>query len=386
MPHLSAYLSLARAGLLLVATSWSSLSLAQQVPITIKIGLAGPLSGSAAHYGKDNERGATLAIEDLNAQNISIGGSRVKFELISEDDAADPKQGAAVAQRLVDMKVNGVVGHNNSGTTIPASRLYAQAGIPHITPAASNPKLTQLGYKTTFRTIAHDGLMGTALAKYTLDTLKVKSVAIIDDRTAYGQGLAEEYEKTIKSLGGTVVSRQFTSDKATDFSAIMTSIKSTKPGAVFFGGLDGQAGPMLRLMKQLGMGDLPFMGGDGVCTTEISKLGGDAVGKNVICADGGEALADMPGGPAFAKRYKQRFDAEVVVYAPYAYDNVMLLARAMQAAGSSDPAKYLPSLQQITYDGITGKITFDSKGDRKNAAVTLSSYPQGAKQAVITVR
>jgi branched-chain amino acid transport system substrate-binding protein len=278
------------------------------------------------------------------------------------------------------------VGHNNSGTTIPAARIYSDAGLPHITPAASNPKLTQMGYKTTFRTIAHDGMIGSALAVYVATKLKLRNVALIDDRTAYGQGLADEFEKTFKSLGGTVVAREFTNDKATDFSPILTTIKGKKPQAVFFGGLDAQAGTMLRQMAQLGIGDLPFMGGDGVCTGDLPKLGAQAVSTNVICGDGGEALMDMKGGPDFAKRYKAAYNADVVVYAPYAYDNVMVLAKAMQAAGSAEPAKYLPSLGKTKYEGITGLIEFDGSGQRKKAAVTLSTYPKGVKTTLITMK
>ncbi|AYQ28604.1 MULTISPECIES: branched-chain amino acid ABC transporter substrate-binding protein [unclassified Polaromonas] len=352
----------------------------------VKIGIAGPLSGPAAHYGKDNERGAQLAIEDLNASQFKIGGKAVRFELVSEDDQADPKQGTAVAQKLVDDKVNGVVGHNNSGTTIPAARIYSEAGLPHITPAASNPKLTQLGYKTTFRTIAHDGMIGSALAVYAATKLKLRNVALIDDRTAYGQGLADEFEKTFKSLGGTVVAREFTNDKATDFSPILTTIKGKRAQAIFFGGLDAQAGAMLRQMVQLGIGQLPFMGGDGVCTGDLPKLGAQAVGTNVICGDGGEALMDMKGGPGFAQRYKAAYKSDVVVYAPYAYDNVMILANAMQAAGSAEPAKYLAYVGKTKYEGITGLIEFDGTGQRKKAAVTLSTYPSGVKTTLVTMK
>lgn len=352
----------------------------------VKIAIVGPLSGQAANYGKDNERGAQLAIDDLNASQFKIGGKAVKFELVSEDDQADPKQGTAVAQKLVDSGVNGVVGHNNSGTTIPAARIYSEAGLPHITPAASNPKLTQLGYKTTFRTIAHDGMIGSALAVFAATKLKLQKVALIDDRTAYGQGLADEFEKTFKSLGGEVVAREFTNDKASDFSPILTTIKGKKAQAVFFGGLDGQAGSMLRQMAQLGIGQLPFMGGDGVCTGDLPKLGAQAVGKNVICGDGGEALMDMKGGPGFAKRYKAAYGAEVVVYAPYAYDNVMILANAMRAAGSAEPAKYLAYVGKTKHEGITGHIEFDGAGQRKNAAVTLSTYPQGIKTTLVTMK
>ena len=352
----------------------------------VKIAVVGPLSGPAANYGKDNERGAQMAIADLNSAHVQIAGKPVKFVLVSEDDAADPKQATAVAQKLVDGGIKGVVGHNNSGTTIPASRIYSEAGIPMVTPAASNPKITQLGYKTSFRTIAHDGMIGNALAVYAATKLKLTSVAVIDDRTAYGQGLADEFEKTFKSLGGTIAAHEFTNDKAADFLPILTTIKGRKPQAVFFGGLDGQAGAMLRQMAQLGIGELPFFGGDGVCTGELPKLGAEAVGNNVICGDGGEALMDMKGGPDFARRYKAAYKTDVVVYAPYAYDNVMVLARAMQAAGSIEPAKYLASVGQTRYDGVTGQIEFDGNGQRKQAAVTLSSYPKGVKTTLVTMK
>ncbi|NBX54106.1 MAG: branched-chain amino acid ABC transporter substrate-binding protein, partial [Betaproteobacteria bacterium] len=189
----------------------------------VKIGHVGPISGAIAHLGKDNENGARLAIEDLNAKGITIGGAKVKFELMAEDDAADPKQGAAAAQKLVDGKVNGVIGHLNSGTSIPASKIYSDAGIPQISPSATNPKFTRQGYKTTFRVVADDVHLGGTLGRYAVKTMKGKSIAVIDDRTAYGQGVADEFEKAVKAAGGTVVGREFTNDKATDFMPILTT-------------------------------------------------------------------------------------------------------------------------------------------------------------------
>lgn len=219
----------------------------------VKIGHVAPVSGAQAHYGKDNENGARMAIEELNAQGVTIGGKKVKFELVAEDDAADPKQGTAAAQKLCDAKVAGVVGHLNSGTTIPASKVYNDCGIPHVTGAATNPNLTKPGYKTTFRIIANDNALGAGLAFYAADTLKLKTVAIVDDRTAYGQGVAAVFKKVAAEKGMKVVDEQFTTDKATDFMAILTAIKSKNPDAIFFGGMDPQAGPMLRQMEQLGM-------------------------------------------------------------------------------------------------------------------------------------
>lgn len=347
----------------------------------VKIGHVAPLSGGQAHYGKDNERGAIMAIEDLNAKGITIGGKKIKWVLVSEDDAADPKQGTAAAQKLVDNKVNGVVGHLNSGTTIPASKIYNDAGLPQITPAATNPKYTQQGYNTAFRIIANDNALGAATANYATKNLKAKRVAIIDDRTAYGQGVADIFEKVAKEGGAQVVSRQFTNDKAADFNAILTTIKAAKPDAIFYGGMDTQAGPMLRQMKQLGI-NAKFLGGDGICTVEIAKLAGDAIGEGVICAEGGASLGKMPKGADFKNRFEAKYKEPIQVYAPYVYDAVMALAAAMQKANSTDPAKYLPELAKLNMEGVTAKVSFDKTGELNNAATTLYNYPGGKKTPI----
>ena len=198
----------------------------------VKIGHVGPLSGAIAHLGKDNENGARLAIEELNAKGVKIGGQTVKFELVAEDDAADPKQGTAAAQKLVDSKVNGVIGHLNSGTTIPASKIYNEAGIAQISPSATNPKYTRNGYKTAFRVVADDVHLGGTLGRYAVNTLKGKSIAVIDDRTAYGQGVAEEFKKAVAAAKGNLVGHEFTTDKASDFMAILTKLKAKKSEAL----------------------------------------------------------------------------------------------------------------------------------------------------------
>ncbi|MEF9943641.1 MAG: branched-chain amino acid ABC transporter substrate-binding protein [Burkholderiaceae bacterium] len=347
----------------------------------VKIGHVAPLSGGQAHYGKDNERGAIMAIEDLNAKNLIIGGKKIKFVLLSEDDGADPKQGTAAAQKLVDAKVNGVVGHLNSGTTIPASKIYFDAGIPQVTPAATNPKYTQQGYKTAFRIIANDNALGAATANYATKSLKAKRIAIIDDRSAYGQGVADIFEKVAKQGGAQIVSRQFTNDKAADFNAILTTVKAAKPDAIFYGGMDAQAGPMLRQMKQLGI-NAKFLGGDGICTVELAKLAGDAIGEGVICAEGGASLGTMPKGQDFKNRFEAKYKDQIQVYAPYVYDAVMALAAAMQKANSTDPAKYLPELAKLQMDGVTAKVSFDQTGEINNAATTLYNYPGGKKTAL----
>jgi len=356
---------------------------AQQV---VKIGHVAPLSGAIAHLGKDNENGARLALEELNAKGIKIGGQAVKFELVAEDDAADPKQGTAAAQKLVDSKVNGVIGHLNSGTTIPASKIYSDAGIPQISPSATNPKYTRNGFKTAFRVVADDVHLGGTLGRYAVSTLKGKAIAVIDDRTAYGQGVADEFKKAVLAAGGKVVGHEFTNDKASDFMAILTSLKAKNPDVVFFGGMDAVGGPMLRQMKSLGI-NAKFMGGDGICTTELIKLAGDAMADGqVVCAEaGGVDGALKKGMDDFGARYKKRFNEDVKLYAPYVFDAVNVMVDAMVRAGSADPAKYLPALAQANYKGVTGTIAFDQKGDIKNGALTLYTYKAGKRDQLAVV-
>ena len=368
-----------------VLTLVAGATFAQEV---VKIGHVAPISGAIAHLGKDNENGARLAIEELNAKGVKIGGKTVKLELISEDDAADPKQGTAAAQKLVDSKVSGVIGHLNSGTSIPASKIYSDAGIPQISPSATNPKFTRSGYKTTFRVVADDVHLGGTLGRYAVNNVKGKSIAVIDDRTAYGQGVAEEFEKAVKAAGGKLVGHEFTTDKASDFMSILTTLKAKKPDVVFFGGMDAVAGPMIRQMKSLGI-NAKFMGGDGICTSELAKLAGDAMSDGqVICAEaGGVEGQQKKGMEDFYARYKTRFNADVQVYAPYVYDAVNVMVDALVRAKSSEPAKYLPELAKTTsYKGVTGMITFDAKGDIKNGALTLYTYKAGKRDQIAVVR
>jgi branched-chain amino acid transport system substrate-binding protein len=364
----------------------SSLAMAQEQ--VVKIGHVGPVSGAIAHLGKDNEYGARLAVEELNAKGVSINGKKVKLELVAEDDAADPKQGTAAAQKLVDAKVSGVIGHLNSGTTIPASKIYSDAGIPQISPSSTNPKYTRQGYKTAFRVVADDVHLGGTLGRYAVNELKGKSIAVIDDRTAYGQGVAEEFEKAVKAAGGNVVGHEFTTDKATDFMPILTTLKGKKPDIIFFGGMDAVGGPMMKQMKSLGI-KAKFMGGDGICTNEMIKLAGDAMTDGqVVCAEaGGVDGALKKGMDDFGAKFKKRFNDDVKLYSPYVYDAVYVMVDAMQRAKSSEPAKYLPELAKTTgFKGVTGTISFDAKGDIKNGALTLYTFKAGKRDQIAVVR
>jgi branched-chain amino acid transport system substrate-binding protein len=356
----------------------------------IKIGHVAPISGASAHLGKDNENGAKMAIEDLNAKGFMINGKKVKFQLLMEDDGGDPKQGTAVAQKLVDAKVNGVIGHLNSGTTVPASKIYFDAGIPQISPSATLAVYTKQGFKTAFRVVANDNKVGGVLGRYAVNVNKARHIAVIDDRTAYGQGVADEFikgAKATKTPGVEFIQRQYTNDKATDFNAILTTIKSKKPDLVFFGGMDSVGGPMLKQMKALGI-NAKFMGGDGVCTESLSHLAGDAVGESMVtCAEaGGVTGAQEKTMNDFVARYKAKYNTDVQIYAPYVYDAVMVMATAMQNAKSAEPAKYLPELKKIKYQGITGLISFDEFGDIKDGSMTLFTYKGGKKTKMEVVK
>ena len=358
-------------------------SVAMAQDMVVKIGHVAPISGAQASYGKDNENGARMAIEDLNAAGTMIGGKKVKFELVAEDDAADPKQGASVAQKLCDAKVAGVAGHLNSGTTIPASKIYNDCGIPMITPSATNPNLTKPGYKTTFRLLANDNALGAGLAFYAADALKLKRMAIIDDRTAYGQGVAAVFKKNAAEKGITIVDEQFTTDKSVDFMSILTAIKSKNPDGIFFGGMDPQAGPMLRQMEQLGLSNVKYFGGDGICTMDLIKQSAGAKTlDNVICAEGGASLDKMPSGKAWKARYDSKFPGQFQVYSPYVYDAVHVLVDAMVRAKSSDPKVYTSFIGATNYQGVTTKVQFESDGELKNPAMTLYTYKGDKKIAL----
>jgi branched-chain amino acid transport system substrate-binding protein len=355
---------------------------AQDVQV-VKIAHAGPVSGGIAHIGKDTENGVRLAVEDLNAQALVIGGKKIKFELAAEDDAGDPRQATAVAQKLCDQKVAGVVGHLQSGTSIPASAVYAKCDMPHITASASNPDLTKPGHKTTFRLIANDNALGAALALFGADHLKIKTVAIIDDRTAYGQGVASVFKATALQKGVKVVAEEFTNDKATDFMVILTSIKNKKPDAIFYGGLDAQAGPMLRQMEQLGLSGVKYFGGDALCTEKLPELASKTQAlKNVTCATGGASVDKMQGGADWKKRYDAKFPGQFQIYSPYAYDATMVLADAMKRANSVDPKVFNAFISKTDYKGVTANIAFTSKGELTTPAVTLYTYNDGRRVAL----
>jgi branched-chain amino acid transport system substrate-binding protein len=342
----------------------------------VRIGVSGPLSGANAFAGKDDENGVRLAVEELNAQKIKVGGKTVRFELLSEDDQGDPKAGVNVAQKFVDAGVKFVLGPYNSGVAIPASRVYNDAGILMST-VGTNPKITQARYPTVFRIVASDNQVGGSMAAYAAKELKIKTVGVIDDRTAFGTGIADEFAKQARTAGLTVAGREFTTDKASDFATILTSFRAKKVDAIFFGGYAPQGAPMARQMKQLGMANVRLLGGDTLCSPEMAKLGGDAVGANVMCAQAGAMLDKQAGGPAFKARYKQRFGRDADVYAPFFYDQTMFIAQAMRSANSVDPAAVNKALHTMSYQGVAGSYAYDANGNLKKTAVTVYTFKGG---------
>lgn len=344
--------------------------------LVVKIGASAPLTGPQAHIGKDNENGTRMAIDDANAKGIMIGGRKARFELLSEDDQTDPKTATIVAQKLMDAKVNGVVGHLNSGTTIPASKIYSDNGVPQISPSATAVSYTAQGFKTAFRVMANDGQQGKVLGEFAVGNLAARKIAVIDDRTAYGQGLADEFVKSAQAGGAEIVAREYTTDKAVDFTSLLTSIKGKKPELIFFGGMDPQGVPMLKQMKGLGL-TAKFMMGDGGYTPKLIELGGEAA-EGAYASLPGVPLGQMPGGADFRQRYEARFKQPIQLYAPYCYDAVNVMIGAMQRAASAEPAAYLPELAKTNHAGVTARITFDEKGDLKGGAVTLYQV-QGGK-------
>lgn len=354
-------------------TLLSATALAQEQRVAI--GHTGPLSGPNAFAGKDNESGVRLAIEELNVKKIMVGGKVLKFDLVSEDDQCDARTGVSVAQKLIDSGIQYVMGPYCSGVAIPASRVYSEGGAM-LSTVATNPKVTESGYKNLFRITAGDTQIGSNMAVYAAKELKVTRVAVIDDRTAYGQGVAEQFAKDAKKQGLTLVGQEFTTDKSTDFLSILTSLKARQPQAIFFGGYAPQAAPMARQMKQLGL-PAKLLGGDTLCSVEVGKLGGDAVNDTVICAQGGSMLTKVADGPAFMAKYKARFNRDPDVYAASFYDQMMFIAETMQKTQSVQPDKVGAQMYQSSYQGVATTYSYDDKGNLKQAPITVQIFRNG---------
>jgi branched-chain amino acid transport system substrate-binding protein len=363
--------------MLCIGASVASVSAGAASDTVVLIGHAAPLTGQLANIGKDSENAVRMAIDEINQQHLVVGGKAVQLQMDSQDDAADPRIGTQVAQKLVDNGAVAVVGDINSGVSIPASRIYSEAGVVQVTPASTNPTYTQQGYKTTYRLVATDAMQGPALARYATGSLHAKRVAVIDDSTAYGQGLAEQFSKAMTAAGGSIVAHEATNDKATDFRAILTKMKGLKPDVIMYGGSDATAGPLVKQAANLGI-NARVLAGDGACTDKMNSLAGDAI-INLVCSEVGMPLANMPRGAEFEKRYVERFKTPINAYAPFAYDAVYVIVEAMKRAGSTDREKILAAMPATKFNGVTGNIAFDPKGDLTKPVITVYRFKDEKK-------
>jgi branched-chain amino acid transport system substrate-binding protein len=350
----------------------------------VRIGHVAPLTGLQAHLGKDNENGARLALEEISAQGLTIDGHSIRLVLDGQDDAADPRVGTEAAQKLVDDHVIAVIGHMNSGVSIPASKIYSDAGIAQISPSTTNPEYTKQGYKTTFRVVATDALQGPVLAGYAMKTLHAKKVVVVDDASAYGRGLADEFAKSAQAGGVKIAAREATTEKARDFKAILTKIRRIQPDVVMYGGMDVTGGPFAKEAAALGI-KAKILAGDGVCTDKVAELAGDAV-QNIICSEAGLALSKMDKGADFEKKYEARFHTPVQIYAPFTYDAMYVIVDAMKRANSTEAPKVLAAIATTDYNGLTGHIAFDDKGDLKAGTITLYDFKDKKKDVLDVVK
>lgn len=345
---------------------------AAEPSVTVKIGVAGPLTVKTPHLGKDNENGVALAISQANDKKMKIGGKLIKFEMVSEDDQGDAKVGTTVANKLIDAKVAAVIGHLNSGVTIPASEAYSKAGIPMISGSATNPEITERKLKGVFRTVARDDQQGPAVAAYIAGEIKAKKVALVDDKTAYGEGLANEVEKTLKAAKVGIVGRERTTDTETDFKSILTKVKAKSPDVIFYGGMDQTAGPMMKQARELGVKAV-FVFGDGACTEEMFVKAADAA-NGLVCSQAG--IPSQAASKEFLTAFNAKF-GEVKQYAPTFFDATNAVFEAMKKSDSVDPAKFGPEISNVSFSGASGKVEFDAKGDRKDAEVTIFKLAGG---------
>ncbi|MDR5833106.1 branched-chain amino acid ABC transporter substrate-binding protein [Caballeronia sp. LZ034LL] len=357
---------------------------AQAEATVVKIGHVAPLTGLQAHLGRDNENGARLALEEISAQGLTIDGHSIRLELDSQDDAADPRTGTEAAQKLVDDHVVAVIGHMNSGVSIPASKIYSDAGIAQISPSTTNPEYTRQGYKTTFRLVSTDALQGPVLAGYAMKTLHAKKVVVVDDASAYGRGLADEFAKTVQAGGVKIAAREQTTEKARNFKAILTKIKRIQPDVVMYGGMDVTGGPFAKEAAALGI-KAKILAGDGVCTDKVAELAGDAV-QNLVCSEAGLALSKMDKGADFAKKYEARFHTPVQIYAPFTYDAMYVIVDAMKRANSIEAPKVLAAIATTDFNGLTGHIAFDDRGDLKAGTITLYDFKDKKKDVLDVVK
>ena len=346
---------------------WSPYSQAADLAV-VRIGFAAPLTGPSAADGKEMENAARLAIEDANRAAPKFGERPVRFELVSLDDEGDPRVASQVAQRFADMPVAGVVGHFNSGCSIAASGVYETFHIAEVSPSSTSAAYTLRGNKSSFRVVGQDAVAGAELGRYLVETLHAKRVAIIDDRTDFGQGLADKVNDAIVERHGKVVAREYVNDRTIDFSAVLTRIRAQNADVVVFGGFDAQAALVVRRMRSLRM--KATLVGEGFNNSTFVKLA-RGEGDGTVTIQPGLPMEKLP-GKDFPVRYQNRFNERPEGFqGPYAYDATTVLLRAVMSAQSAQPADVLAAVRKTRFDGLTGSLAFDANGDLTRSPYTV---------------
>ncbi|WP_238535629.1 branched-chain amino acid ABC transporter substrate-binding protein [Paraburkholderia phytofirmans] len=350
-----------------IATLWCQGAQSEDAAV-VRIGFAAPLTGPSAADGKEMKNAARLAIEDANARHPKIGERTVSFELAPLDDQADPRVASQVAQRFVDMSVAGVVGHFNSGCSIAASNVYDDAQIAQVSPSSTSAIYTLRGKKSSFRVVGQDAVAGAELGRYLVEDFQARRVAIVDDRTDFGAGLADRVSDFIAQRHVAIVAREYVTDKTVDFSAILTRIRSQNADLVVFGGFDAQAAQIVRRMRSAGM--KATLAGEGFNNAIFLNLArGD--GEGTVTIQPGLPLNRMP-AKDFASRYEARYKAKLEGFqAPYAYDATSVIVQAVLAAQSARAVDVLQAVRKTNMDGLTGPIAFDKNGDLAAAPYTI---------------
>ncbi|HLA81769.1 MAG TPA: branched-chain amino acid ABC transporter substrate-binding protein [Thermoleophilia bacterium] len=358
---------LARIGVLLVGIATGACTSAPSN--VLKIGAAGPMTGDQSKMGMDLRHGVELAVDEWNARG-GVLGKRIVVQV--EDDQHDPKQAVAVANKLVHSGVVGVIGHWNSSASIPASGVYSQAKVVMITPASTNPRLTEQGFPTVFRICGRDDQQGPLAARFVREKFPTGAVAVLHDKTTYGQGLAEEFQKALGG-GPRVVFGSGITQGDKDFRAVLTTVKAARPDIIFFGGIYPEAALLVRQARELGL-TAPFISGDGTYDQKFLEIAGPAADGTYLTF--GPDPADFPQSLAFLTKYHERFGPHGP-YSIYAYDAANILLSAIAQAGTTDGLKLAEVIRGAPHQGAQGEIRFDAKGDVLNAPYIVWIVKQG---------
>jgi branched-chain amino acid transport system substrate-binding protein len=337
----------------------------------IVIGVGGPLTGPNAAFGAQLQKGAEQAIADINAAG-GINGEKLSIAL--GDDVSDAKQGVSVANKFVADGVKYVVGHFNSGVSIPASEVYAENGILEITPAATNPVFTERGLWNTFRTCGRDDQQGGVAGKYLADKFADAKIAIIDDKTPYGQGLADETAKAYAAAGKKEVIREGVNTGDKDFSALIAKMKEAGVSIIYWGGLHTEAGLIIRQAKDQGL-KATLVSGDGIVSNELASIAGDAV-EGTLNTFGPDPTL-IPENKALVEKFKAAgFNPEA--YTLYSYAAVQVIAESIKAAGSAEDAEAVAkAMHEGTFKTVLGDLAFDEKGDPKLPGYVMYEWKKG---------